>query len=59
MRDAGGPGDTRKVAGQISGRANTLKSDAVKNLLLISVATGVSLLLLLISAGLGRPRQQA
>ena len=36
-------GDTRKVAGQltgqITGRANTLKSDATRNLLLTSIAT--------------------
>jgi hypothetical protein len=56
-------GDTRKVTGQltgqISGRANTLKSDAAKNLLLISIATGILLFLLLISAVLARPRQEA
>jgi hypothetical protein len=56
-------GDTRKVTGQltsqISGRANTLKSDAAKNLLLISIATGILLFLLLISALLARPRQEA
>ena len=56
-------GDTRKVtgplAGQISGRANALKSDAAKNLLLTGIAIGVLLVLLLISAVLARPRQQA
>jgi hypothetical protein len=44
-------GDTRKVnsqlTGQVTDRANTLKSDATKSLLLISVATGALLLLLL------------
>jgi hypothetical protein len=54
--------DTRTVTGQltsqISGRANALKSTAARNLLLISIATGVLLLLLLISAVLARPRKQ-
>jgi hypothetical protein len=51
--------DTRVMAGQISGRVNTLKSDAAKNLLLISIATRLLLFLPLISLLPGRPRQQA
>lgn len=55
-------GDTRKVTGrlvsQISDQANTLRSGATRNLLLISIATGVLLLLLLVSAVLARPRYQ-
>jgi hypothetical protein len=55
-------GDTRTVTGhltsQISGRADTLRSDAARSLLLISIATGVLLLLLLIAAVLARPRYQ-
>jgi len=51
-------GDTRKVAdqldGQITVRANTLKANATKSLLLTSIATLV-LLMLLISAVLARP----
>ena len=51
-------GDTRKVAdqavGQITGRANTLKSNATKSLLLTSVVT-LLLLVLLISTALARP----
>ena len=52
-------GDTRKVAGQLSGqitdRANTLKSDATRSLLLTSIAALVLFLVLLISAVLARP----
>jgi hypothetical protein len=52
-------GDTRKVAGQLTGqitdRANTLKSDANRRLLLTVIATLVLLLVLLISAVLARP----
>lgn len=52
-------GDTRKVAGQltdqITDRANTLKSDATRSLLLTGIATLVLLLVLLISAVLARP----
>ena len=55
-------GDTRKVTGQLTGqitdRADTLKSNAARSLLLISIATGVLILLLLISAVLARPRKQ-
>ncbi len=51
-------GDTRKVAdqavGQITGRADTLKSNATKSLLLTSVVT-LLLLVLLISTALARP----
>jgi hypothetical protein len=51
--------DTRTVAGQltsqITDRANTLKSDATRSLLLTSIATLVLLLVLLISAALARP----
>jgi hypothetical protein len=54
--------DTRKVTGQlvgqISGRADALRSDAARSLLLISIATGVLLLLLLAAAVLARPRYQ-
>ena len=56
---------TRTVAdqltGQITSRANTLKSDMIRSLLLTSIATLVLLLLLLISAVLARPprKQQA
>jgi hypothetical protein len=50
-------GDTRKVAdqldGQITVRANTLKANATKSLLLTSIATLI-LLVLLISAVLAR-----
>jgi hypothetical protein len=52
-------GDTRKVAdqlaGQITGQANTLKSNAAKTLLLTSTAVLALLLVLLISAVLARP----
>ena len=52
-------GDTREVAGQLTGqitdRADTLKSDASRSLLLTSIATLVLLLALLISAVLARP----
>jgi hypothetical protein len=52
-------GDTRKVVGQLTGqitdRANTLKSDATRRLLLTGIATLVLLLVLLISAVLARP----
>jgi hypothetical protein len=51
-------GDTRKVAdqavGQITGRANTLKSNATKSLLLTSTVT-LLLLVLLLSTALARP----
>jgi len=51
-------GDTRKVAdqavGQITVRANTLKSNATKRLLLASIVT-LLLLVLLISTALARP----
>jgi hypothetical protein len=51
--------DIRKVVGQltsqITDRANTLKSDATRSLLLTSIATLVLLLVLLISAALVRP----
>jgi nitrate/nitrite sensing protein/HAAS domain-containing protein len=54
--------DTRKVTGQLvgqlSGRADALRSDATRNLLLISITTGVLLLLLLAAAVLARPRYQ-
>jgi len=47
-------GDTRKVAGQLTGqitvRANALKSNATRSLLLTSIATLILLLVLLISA---------
>jgi hypothetical protein len=55
--------DTRTVAGQlagqVTGQANTLHSDAVKTLLLTSTAALALLLLLLISAVLARPTQVA
>jgi hypothetical protein len=55
-------GDTRKVTtqltGQVTARGDTLKSNATRSLLLISIATGVLLFLLLIAAVLARPRQQ-
>ena len=55
-------GDTRKVTGQLTGqitdRADTLKSNAARSLLLISIATGILILLLLISAVLARPRKR-
>ena len=51
-------GDTRKVAdqavGQITGRADTLKSNATKSLLLTGVVT-LLLLVLLLSTALARP----
>ena len=51
--------DTRKVSGhlaaQVSGQADTLKSDAARNLLLTSTAALILLLVLLISAVLARP----
>jgi hypothetical protein len=47
--------DTLKVTGQLTGRANTLKSDATRSLLLTSTATLIVLLVLLISAALARP----
>jgi hypothetical protein len=51
-------GDTRKVAGQLNGqitvRANTLKSNATRSLLLTSIVT-LLLLVLLISTALVRP----
>ena len=51
-------GDTRKVAGQavdqIISRANTLKSNATKSLLLTSIVT-LLLLVLLLSTALARP----
>ena len=52
-------GDTRKVAdrltSQLSGQASTLKSEAVRSLLLTSIATLVLLVLLLVAAVLARP----
>jgi hypothetical protein len=52
-------GDTRKVAdqlaGQITGQANTLESNATKSLLLTSTAALALLVVLLISAVLARP----
>jgi nitrate/nitrite sensing protein/HAAS domain-containing protein len=52
-------GDTRKVTGQlaaqVSAQADTLKSNATRNLLLTSTATLILLLVLLISAALARP----
>jgi hypothetical protein len=55
-------GDTRQVAGQLAGQitaqANTLKSKAATSLLLTSTATLALLLVLLISAVLGRPRRK-
>jgi hypothetical protein len=52
-------GDTSKVAGQLAGqitdRANTLKSSAARSLLLTSIVTPLLLLILLISAVLTRP----
>jgi hypothetical protein len=54
-------GDTRKVVGQLTGqvtdRANTLKSAATRRLLLTYLAALVLLLVLLISAVLTRPRR--
>jgi hypothetical protein len=51
--------DTNKVAGQLAGqvtdRANTLKSNAARSLLLTSIVTLLLLLILLISAVLTRP----
>jgi len=51
-------GDTRKVAGQavdqMISRANTLKSNATKSLLLTSIVT-LLLLVLLLSTALPRP----
>ena len=51
-------GDTRKVAGQavdqLISRANTLKSNATKSLLLTSIVT-LLLLVLLLSTALARP----
>jgi hypothetical protein len=52
-------GDTRKVVGQLAGqitvRADTLKSNATKSLLLTSIIALMLLLVLLISAVLTRP----
>jgi hypothetical protein len=47
-------GDTRKVTGQITVRADTLKSDATRSLLLTTIVM-LLLLVLLISAMLARP----
>ena len=51
--------DTRKVTGrfarQLSGQADTVKSNATRNLLLTGAATLILLLVLLISAVLARP----
>jgi hypothetical protein len=51
--------DTRVVTGhlvgQLSGQADALKSDAIRNLLLTSTVTLLLLLVLLTSAVLGRP----
>ena len=51
--------DTRQVTGhlvsQVSSQADTLKSNATRNLLLTSTAALILLLVLLISAVLARP----
>jgi Nitrate and nitrite sensing len=47
-----------QLTGQITGQANTLKSDATKSLLFTSVVTLVLLLMLLVSAVLARPLRQ-
>jgi hypothetical protein len=49
---------TGQLTGQITSRANTLKSDATRSLLLTSIATLVLLLVLLISAVLARPTRK-
>ena len=50
--------NTGKAVGQITGQADTVKSNATRSLLLTSTATLALLLVLLVSAVLARPRRE-